>query len=361
MIFWWGSTVVVAEDSKAELHSVLNQITEVKTELTKKKQQQISVQEQLGDLKKKIGVLSSNLRETTQKLRRQKKFLLKLIADQAQQQRKFQEVHSRLASQLNLAYELRPPTGLKVLLNREKVTPNLVLAYHDYIFVARFNQMRDIKAALRHLEQNRQKIGQQTKELESLDRQQKGRRLELEKTKNRRNLVLGDLKNKITEQNKRLSNLLLAKRNLERLVNSLTPYAPVVMSPRLKAQFCRNFIWPTKGVIAIHFGSSIEQSSWRWNGVVIDARRGQEVYAVSGGRVVYADLLTGYGLLLIIDHGSGYMSLYGYNRNFHKKLNAVVGAGEVIASVGDNGDGRPQLYFAIRYNGKPVNPEGWCR
>jgi septal ring factor EnvC (AmiA/AmiB activator) len=95
---------------------------------------------------------------------------------------------------------------------------------------------------------------------------------------------------------------------------------------------------------------------------VISAREGADIHAVAAGKVVYADWLRGYGLMLIVDHGKGYMSLYAFNQSLHKSVGAQVKAGETLASVGRSG-GRSQaaLYFGIRSNGRPVDPEHWCR
>jgi Membrane-bound metallopeptidase len=239
--------------------------------------------------------------------------------------------------------------------------PSLLLAYHKYIFMARLEQMHHINKALERLEQNKRKIKLQTKELERLESKQQKQKLELEKTKQEYSQALSMLKGKIAIQSKKLKQLLMAKRNLERLIDSLTTHKVVAMSQESKTRACRNFVWPTKGVVVTRFGSSIEQSSWKWNGLVIRAPENQDIYAISPGKIVYADWLAGYGLLLIIDHGNGYMSLYGHNNRFRKKLNASVKAGEVIAAVGKSGSEEHQLYFAIRYNGKPIDPEKWCR
>jgi septal ring factor EnvC (AmiA/AmiB activator) len=96
--------------------------------------------------------------------------------------------------------------------------------------------------------------------------------------------------------------------------------------------------------------------------VLISAAEGQQVRTVSQGRVAFAEWLRGYGLLIIIDHGNGYMSLYGYNQTLYKSVGDWVKAGDIIAAVGSSG-GQDQsgLYFEIRHNGKPVNPSQWCR
>ena len=110
------------------------------------------------------------------------------------------------------------------------------------------------------------------------------------------------------------------------------------------------------------FGAPRLGSLLKWRGVVIDAQPGRPVRAIAYGRVVFADWLRGFGLLLIIDHGDGYMSLYGHNQALYKEAGDWVAPGEVVATVGDSGgEVRPGLYFEIRHDGRPVNPARWCR
>ena len=95
---------------------------------------------------------------------------------------------------------------------------------------------------------------------------------------------------------------------------------------------------------------------------MIKASQGKDITAISHGRVVYANWLRGFGLLMILDHGDGYMSLYGHNESLYKELGQWVEPSEVIAKVGSSG-GYPDsgLYFEIRHNGKPTNPAKWCK
>jgi septal ring factor EnvC (AmiA/AmiB activator) len=118
--------------------------------------------------------------------------------------------------------------------------------------------------------------------------------------------------------------------------------------------------WPVSGRLAQKFGSP--RSEGAWDGVLIDAREGMEIKAVTRGKVVYAEWLRGYGLLTIIDHGQGYMTLYAFNQSLYKRMGDLVEAGDVIASVGQSG-GRSQagLYFGIRKKGVPIDPLEWCR
>jgi septal ring factor EnvC (AmiA/AmiB activator) len=118
--------------------------------------------------------------------------------------------------------------------------------------------------------------------------------------------------------------------------------------------------WPVQGRLAGDFGQPRAGSVVKWNGVLLEAAAGTAVRAVYHGRVAFADWLPGLGLLVIIDHGGGYMSLYGHNEALLKESGDWVQPGETIAQVGDTGgQARPALYFEIRFKGEPVNPHTW--
>jgi septal ring factor EnvC (AmiA/AmiB activator) len=110
------------------------------------------------------------------------------------------------------------------------------------------------------------------------------------------------------------------------------------------------------------YDSPKDDGNQRWDGVVLGADEGSEVRAVHQGQVAYADWLRGFGLLLIIEHDEGYMTLYGHNQTLLKEPGEWVAAGDAVALSGSSG-GRasPGLYFAIRHRGRPLNPEQWCR
>ncbi|HEX7026934.1 MAG TPA: peptidoglycan DD-metalloendopeptidase family protein, partial [Gammaproteobacteria bacterium] len=119
--------------------------------------------------------------------------------------------------------------------------------------------------------------------------------------------------------------------------------------------------WPARGNIMNHFGDSRRGSDLLWQGLRISAPKGSEVRAISHGRVAFADWLPGFGLLMILDHNDGYMSLYGHNETLYKEAGNWVQPGEIIATVGNSGgEQQAVLYFEIRHQGKPVDPQKWC-
>ena len=362
LVFAYLSTAIHAADDGSKLKSLLKQINKVKTDINQKEKQHVSVGQQLENLRKKIKTLEADYRATVKKLKQQKQILAKLNTDQNQQRRKLQDAQKKFSAQIVAAYQITPSNYLQTISNKSSQADSPVfLNYHKYIFTARLEQMHDIKITLQRIESNKQRIRKQAKILENLENKQKKQQGGLMQAQQERSKIFGLLKNEITAQNQKLKELISAKRNLEKLITSLSSRKIVNISPELMTQLCHDFVWPTKGTIAIHFGSPIAQSSWSWSGIIIAAPEGQEVRAVSSGKVVYADWFNGYGLLLIVDHGNGYMSLYGYNNDFRKKLYDEVAAGEVVAIVGKSDYEKSGLYFAIRYNSEPVNPERWCQ
>ena len=123
----------------------------------------------------------------------------------------------------------------------------------------------------------------------------------------------------------------------------------------------KQYAMPVNGTIANRFGS-VQMGELRWKGIVVNSSSGAEVNAIADGRVILSDWLQGYGLVVVVDHGSGDMSLYGYNRAIYKKEGAIVNANETIAAVGNSsGQSQDALYFEIRQGTSPQNPARWCR
>jgi murein hydrolase activator len=120
--------------------------------------------------------------------------------------------------------------------------------------------------------------------------------------------------------------------------------------------------YPVKGNIKYQFDTKRKDTGIKWKGIFITAKEGEEVIAVANGKVAYADWLRGFGNLIIIDHGQGYMSLYGYNESILLNVNDEVRAGEVIATVGNTGGlGIDGLYYELREDSKPFDPISWSK
>jgi len=149
-------------------------------------------------------------------------------------------------------------------------------------------------------------------------------------------------------------------KQLELALEEFPTAAPIIRKPFGKLRGKLN--WPAKGRHLHRFGSKRKLANLRWNGVVIKAREGANVKSIAHGQVIFSDWLRGYGLLIIIDHGDGYMSLYGHNQSLFKDVGDYVERNEVISLIGNSGGSEQSaLYFEIRHNRKPTNPRRWCQ
>ena len=195
---------------------------------------------------------------------------------------------------------------------------------------------------------------------------QRDQESELKAESRKRETIIANLDRQLKKQGTHLSQLEENARNLSQLIESLADIlteAPTPSVPHKKfAQMKGKLAWPVKGKVQKLFGRPKPPSNLRWQGVVIQAPMGNNVRAVSHGRIAFADWLRGMGNLIIIDHGNGYLSLYGHNQSLYKEAGEWVEAGDIIASIGNSGgQKKPGLYFEIRKKGKPQNPSRWCK
>lgn len=282
----------------------------------------------------------------------------------AQQQALAQE-RAALAAQLRVAYMIGHQEPLKLLLNQQDpLHSGRLFAYYGYFGRARADQIGRIQAEVQHLDELDRQLQQQQSELATLRTAQQQQLQQLERAKNQRQQVLASLTAAARTREQSLERLKSQQAALEGLLRELDRSLKSVAPPDNATAFGRargQLSWPVAGQLSAQFGET-RASGVRWEGVVIATERDAPVRAVSSGRVVYADWLPGLGLLVIVDHGEGYMSLYGHNDRLLKAVGEPVAAGEPIAAAGDTG-GRatPELYFEIRQGGKPVNPAPWFR
>ena len=270
-----------------------------------------------------------------------------------------------IKKQIRAAYEIGSQEYLKVLLNQED--PNEIakmLTYYDYFNQARSKQIESYNLTLLGLDRVTQELAEETVVLKSqrmaLGTQQKS----LANVQKKKQMTLKALINQISTAGSALSKLEQDRGRLEQLLDKLRESLANQDAPRIAQPFAGmqgKLLLPVEGRISHRFGNQRNQGKLQWHGLFIDAAEGESVYAVHYGRVVFSDWLRGFGLLMIISHGEGYMSLYGHNQALFREIGDWVSAGEVIAAVGDSGgQDKTGLYFEIRIDGKPNNPQSWC-
>ena len=269
-----------------------------------------------------------------------------------------------LAAQLRSAYMMGRNEPLKMLLNqRSPAQFQRNLTYYGYFGRDRAGKINLITQNIAEIDELARQIEEQDNELEQLEIQRQRRVQELDKARKQRGRVLASLTAESRNRGAQLKRLQQQQLQLEKLLAELrrateaTPFDPNDPFAKLRGRLS----WPVAGKVELGYGDTIA-GGLRSNGIEIAADRGANVRAVHEGRVIFADWLSGRGLLIILDHGNGYLSLYGHNEQLFKQAGATVRAGETIAAAGDSGGrARPGLYFEIRRAGKPVNPSGWFK
>ncbi len=355
------------EQQQEALKDVRKKIDRLRKQINKTQTKHDAVRTELRQIEGEISSLHKVLNRLGKKLKKQKRKLNKLHRDRKTLRRDLSTQRRYLAQQIKAAYMIGEQEYLKLLLNQEEPSEiSRTMAYYDYFNRARLSRIETSQTTLDSLIKLEKQINNETAVLKQTKTQQLAKKKKLEQASASRAMVVARLGNELVSKEQNLANLLQDEKRLQNLISELDEVIPDILTEAGKrTPFARSkgkLRWPTKGKLQALFGKRRAQSKVSWNGVMILAKEGHNVRAVSHGRVAFADWLRGYGLLLIIDHGNGYMSLYGHNQTIYKETGEWVEAGEVIAGVGRSGGQKETgLYFEIRHNGKPTNPVKWCR
>lgn len=358
----------LANDSQKQkqLEELKRTITELKKELNTTKSNRDDVSKSLENTEKNINDLSKKAKSIEQKLKDRRKKLDSLRDEKSQLNRDRRQQESIVGNYINAAYRLGDRGNLRLLLNQEdptKVSRNL--KYYDYLMTARAEKITRYMKTIERINKIEPEIAQQTQFIESdlalLEKQKQA----LEIAQRQRKQMLAKLNSRISNQGQQLNNLTEDRRQLEKLLSKVIENIADIKQRNGSEVFSSlkgKLPWPTKGKVLRRFGSNRIANKMRWEGLLISSQEGDPVQAVHYGRVVFSDYLRGHGLLIIVDHGAGFMSLYAHNRALFKELGEWVEGGEVIASVGNSGGQKDTaLYFELRYKGKPTNPQRWLR
>lgn len=357
-----------AEEAESRLKKIQGEIAELREILETKRGELGRLQARLRKQENQISRVSREIGKIDKELDVLENTLAKQRREQTRQLNILDQHKHALAQQTRSAYKLGGQEPVKLMLNQED--PALVgrtFAYYQYFTRARLAQIETINTALTELRAIEHDITLKTKDLQKRKAQKQEAKNRLIIAKKERKQVLGALRREIRKQGKALETLQEDEASLQSLISSineaLSDIPSELDSGKPFAQLKGNLRWPVRGTLESKFGQIREgtQGKLRWNGVQINTRPGNPVYAVARGRVAFADWMRGFGLLLIIDHGDGYMTLYGHNESLYVAAGDWVGRGDIISTVGDSGGSRHSgLYFEIRHNSKPVNPSRWC-
>jgi len=356
---------VSQSEIEARLKTLEEEILSYKEILDSTQGQKSEVEETLERNEKGINKLINEIDTIENELDSTNQKISSLTAKQKELLIEKSEQQYYIEQQIRAAYEIGSQEYLKVLLNQED--PNEIarmLTYYDYFNQARSKQIETYNLTLLDLDRITRELADETIVLESQRRTLGTQRKSLAKVQQQKKTTLKALINQISSTGSALSKLEQDRGRLEQLLDKLQETLAKLDAPRSAQPFGGmqgKLLLPVEGSISHHFGNKRNQGKLKWHGIFIDAAEGESVYSVHYGRVVFSDWLRGFGLLMIISHGEGYMSLYGHNQALFRETGDWVSAGEVIVTVGDSGgQNKTGLYFEIRIDGKPNNPQNWC-
>lgn len=279
--------------------------------------------------------------------------------------RRIKENKKKLSEMTRALYQLGEENYLKIILNNsDSNEQSRMRTYYDYFYQAFGKQQQQLKRDLAEISAIDEALAQKLNEYDILVQKLKKETDSLIAERKKKKAYLAKLDKKIQSKKSRLKRLKSSRKTLEKLVKALKKRKHREEMERLSGMsFAKNkgrLKWPVNGKLRRKYGQPRANSGLKWRGVLISAKTGEKVRAVNGGTVVFSDWLSGYGFVLIIDHGKGYMSLYGHNQQLLRDVGEKVKVGDIIAEAGSSGRlGKPGLYFEIRRNGKPVNPAKW--
>ncbi|WP_460426005.1 murein hydrolase activator EnvC family protein [Azotobacter armeniacus] len=396
-----------------ERSDTLQQLEQVRQDIAKlqKLQEQLSqersgVQKELGKTEREMGDLEKQVRELQDELDSREREIRRLDQEKQTLQNARDEQQRLIAVQARAAYQSGRQEYLKLLLNQQQPERlSRTLTYYGYFNQARREQLETLDATLRQLAAVEQDIATQQARLGERKGELELRRERLADVREKRRQMLARLNREYASGTQKLKareeeqaelgrvlqhieetlareaeearqRALAGQRRQQELEEQRQRARSAALAsdgPLLSSQetvpdgpFARargSLPWPVDGRLLAPYGSPrSEDARTRWDGVLIGASAGSPVRAIHAGRVVFADWLRGSGLLVILDHGNGYLSLYGHNESLLKGAGDMVKAGEPIATVGTSGgQDMPALYFAIRQQGRPSDPALWCR
>jgi septal ring factor EnvC (AmiA/AmiB activator) len=353
-----------ARKAEAELQAVKSEIERITRQVSAEQVERDRLTNELRTSELSAGKLRDALSEVRRERAERAARRAALAAEQRVRQAEVQHNRAALAGQLRAAYLIGRQEPLKLLLNqKDPALAGRMFAYYSYFGRARAGQIKLIEDDMQRIAELDGELEAEDQQLAELEKRQRAQLHQLEQARTQRTQVLASLEAQSHTRAQNLERLRSQQAGLEKLLRELRtamerfPLEGNDAFARLRGKLA----WPVSGRLVARFGDA-RAGGVHWDGVLVATERGAPVKAVCQGRVIYADWLPGLGLLTIVDHGDGYLSLYGHNERLYKAAGEPVTAGEPIAAAGDSGgSSRPELYFEIRKGGKPVDPRPWFR
>lgn len=350
--------------AEAELRQIQKEIERIRDQVSRDAAERDRLQRDLRRTEQSVAGVRGEMTRLRREREARNRRRAELARERAEREAALASERDSLAAQLRAAHQIGREEPLRLLLNqRDPARAGRMFAYYGYFGRARASQIAQIEEHVARIGELDADLAGEEARLVELERARNDELGKLEKARNERGQVLASLTAESRSRSAQLQRLQRQQAALEKLLRELSRSIEKFPSDSKSAfaQLRGKLSWPTAGRAVARYGET-RAGSVRWDGMLFAVERGAPVRAIYHGRVVYADWLAGLGLLVIVDHGGGYLSLYGHNDELYKKVGERVTAGDTLAAAGDSG-GRtqPELYFALRRGGRAIDPRPWFR
>ncbi|WP_019027135.1 murein hydrolase activator EnvC family protein [Colwellia piezophila] len=350
------------KQNRAKLNDVQKAIAKQESNIFDTNKQRSNLEQELKSNDLAIAKVTKAINKIEGNLTLTEKKITKLTKEKKQLTLAKQKQERLLAQQLRSAYTTGQHDFLKLLLNQDQSEKiQRTISYYQYLNQARTKEIDKFQTTIAKLLQVSTEHQEQIEHLQQLKKDQLQQDSQLRLSKSQRSKTLAKLSRKLLSSQQQLNKLKGEENNLNQALSKLAAILQAEIDLTGLSKLKRKLSWPVKGRMAHKFGTR-KQGYLKWKGVLITAPISRQVQTIHNGKVLFSDWLKGYGLLTVIDHGNGYMSLYAHNQTLLKSVGDRVETGEPIALVGQSG-GLEQsgVYFEIRHRGKALNPSLWCR
>lgn len=367
--FLFGLTLMpyaIADDQQqSKLDILQSNISELQKTLTARNEQQTDLETDLERVETEASTLNTSIRELSNNIKTVEKQLIGKQKEKANLEVNISGQNDAIIAQLRSAQKIGDQEPIKLLLNQED--PQKIarmFKYYDYFLQARSAKIEQYLISVTALNDIIQSISSNKLELISAKDSLSKNQVNLKTNITQRENTLRKLQLAVANDQQKLTDLKRQRRELETLLNEVETAVADLVLPTNSLPFTSRkgeLEWPTKGKLTQRYGAQ-RNGPVQWQGWLIKVSAGAAVKTVHQGRIVFSNYLRGFGLLLIIDHGDGYMTLYGHNQELLKDTGDWVQTNEIIARAGNTGGlSAPALYFEIRSQGQPTNPKKWLQ
>lgn len=351
------------EPSAADLKRLKKDIAAAQQRISRSTGQSNKLQQELRKNETQLASIETSIASINRDTKKLQEQLTQLQSEEQHLSQLKLAQEKGIAEKITLSYRMGREQNIKLLLNQQDPSQfDRIRHYSDYLNRAHVEALNEYQSTLSAIEGNKAAVHANSEALLANKNKLTQQRQNLQSQYQQRNKTLAALKKEIQTDQQQVKKWQQEQKQLESLLQSVNDAIKLPNDAVAFSSMKKKLPWPTSGKRLLRFGQKRASGDLRWEGISIQAPSGQAVKAIHHGRIVFADWFNGKGLLLIVDHGGGYMSLYAHNQTLLREAGDWVSSGETIATVGNSGGlSHSELYFEIRHQSKPLNPSAWLQ